>query len=59
MMGNVVNLKLVKKRNARTAREANAGANRAKFGQTKAEKQKAKAEAKLTTRILDGHQRSE
>lgn len=56
-MRDIVNLKLVKKRKARAAREAGAEANRAKFGQTKAVKQKSKAEAKITARNLDGHKR--
>ena len=57
-MGDIVNLKRVKKQKARVARDSEAEANRAKFGQTKAAKQKPKAEAEIAARNLDGHKRS-
>ncbi len=58
-MGDIVNLKRVKKQKARAIRDTEAEANRAKFGQTKAEKQKSKAEAEIAARNLDGHKRGE
>lgn len=54
-MGDIVNLKLVKKRMARAAREAGAEANRANFGQTKAEKNLTKAKEELANRRLEAH----
>lgn len=58
-MGEVVNLRLHKKRKARTEREAEAAENRAKFGRTKAEKEHGRAVVDLETRRLDGHRRDD
>ena len=54
-MADIVNLKLAKKRKAREEREAEAATNRAKFGRTKDEKQRGKAETEAARRKLDGH----
>ena len=53
-MGDIVNLKRVRKSQARAAAAAEAEANRAKHGRTKAEKLQAKAEAVQLARTLDG-----
>lgn len=50
-MGEIINLRRVRKQKARDRAEAEAAANRAKFGRTKAEKAR---EAKETKR-LSGH----
>jgi len=53
-MGDIVNLKRVRKLQARDAAAAEAEANRAKHGRTKAEKLQAEAEAVQLARTLDG-----
>jgi hypothetical protein len=53
-MGDIVNLKRVRKAQARDAAASLAEANRAKHGQTKAERQLSKAEALHLARTLDG-----
>jgi ribosomal protein S2 len=53
-MGDIVNLKRVRKSQARDAAAAAAEANRAKHGRTKTEKLQAKAEAAQLARTLDG-----
>lgn len=53
-MGNVVNLRSVRKAKARTLREADAQANRVKFGQSKGEKLRQKQDADRTALLLDG-----
>lgn len=53
-MGEIVNLKRVRKLQAREAAAAEAEANRAKHGRTKTEKLQAKAEAVQLARTLDG-----
>ncbi|WP_237152400.1 DUF4169 family protein [Oryzibacter oryziterrae] len=58
-MGDVVNLRLHRKAADRKKREAQADANRAKFGRTKAEKEQTAAVEKLETRRLDGHKRED
>jgi hypothetical protein len=55
MMGDVVNLKLARKRKAREAREVEASANRAKFGTPKARRELTEAERDLERKRLDGH----
>lgn len=54
-MGDVVNLRQRRKAADRANREAEAAANRAKFGRSKAEKQAARAEAALEARRFEGH----
>jgi hypothetical protein len=56
-MAEIVNLRTARKRKVRAEKDEVAAANRAKFGQTKAERDKREAEEKLAARRLDGHQR--
>jgi hypothetical protein len=56
-MGEVINLRRARKARARAQKEAGAGANRAAFGRTKAEKQAATADAARRERALDGAKR--
>lgn len=56
-MGEIVNLKRVRKDRDRVRREETAAENRVKFGRTKAEKELAKAADDLAARRLDGHRR--
>ena len=53
-MGEVVNLRLARKAAGRKAQEADAAANRARHGRTKAEREATTAEAERTARLLDG-----
>ena len=57
MMAEIVNLRQARKAKARAGKEADAAANRAKFGRTKAEKQAEAAKAALADKALDGHKR--
>lgn len=54
-MNEVVNLRRARKARERAEAEAQAAANRAAFGRTKAEKQKSKKEADAMQRTLEGH----
>ncbi len=54
-MGELVNLRRVRKSVARREAEAAAAENRVKFGRTKAERAAADAERDAQTRKLDGH----
>lgn len=56
-MGDVVNLRIHRKRKARGEREALAAENRARFGRSKADKAQDAALAELAERRLDGHRR--
>ncbi|WP_375401879.1 DUF4169 family protein [uncultured Sphingomonas sp.] len=56
-MGEIVNLHRARKAIARTAAEAQAAANRAAHGRTRAQKQLDAAEAKRRARELDGAKR--
>lgn len=56
-MGEVVNLRLARKAAARKGKEAQAAANRAVHGRTRAERAASKAEADRTARVLDGAKR--
>ncbi len=58
-MSEIVNLRQARKRAARVADEKAAAANRAKFGQTKAERATAKAEAEKWRALLDGAKRED
>jgi hypothetical protein len=53
-MTEIVNLRQVRKRKARTDREAEAAANRAKHGRNKAEKAQAELAAAKLRATLDG-----
>lgn len=57
-MGEVINLRLHRKRKDRAARDAIAAENRAKFGRTKSEKELDRTVTDLETRRLDGHRLS-
>lgn len=54
-MGDLVNLRRVRKDRDRRRREDEAAANRAKFGRGKVEKLTGKAQDELEARRLDGH----
>jgi Domain of unknown function (DUF4169) len=58
-MGEIVNLRRARKNKARTAKDTEAAANRAKFGTPKTERDRRAAEADLSARQLDGHKREE
>jgi len=58
-MGEVVNLRAVRKAKARDAQAVEAQANRAKFGRTKGEKLREAQEAERAARLLDGAKRDE
>ncbi len=53
-MAEIVNLRRVRKAQARTEREAQAAENRVRFGRSKAERAKDRAQAGLSERLLDG-----
>lgn len=55
MTGEIVNLRLARKRKARAQAEADAAANRAAYGRAKTEKKAAAAHEALEARRLDGH----
>jgi hypothetical protein len=52
-MSEIVNLRQAKKRRARAEKEAQAAANRSKFGRTKGARKKTDAEQKKADRELD------
>ncbi len=54
-MGEVVNLRLARKRKARAEHDAAAAANRALHGRSKGEKTAAKATREREKALLDGH----
>ena len=58
-MGDIINLRLHRKRKVRTTRDAKASENRAKFGRTKAEKERERAAADLEAKRLDEHRLSD
>jgi hypothetical protein len=58
-MADIINLKNVRKRKARTEREATAEANRQKFGRSKSERAAQDAKQTLDERRLDGHRRDD
>ena len=58
-MAEIINLRRFKKGKARAEKADQADVNRAKFGQSKADKQLRVAEQTLSNRNLDGHKRSE
>ena len=57
-MADPVNLKAARKARARATAKGAADANAARFGQTKAEKDRVAAEADKVRRDLDGHRRT-
>jgi hypothetical protein len=56
-MGDIINLKRVRKAKARATAEAEAAANRVAHGRTKAERKLTTAEKRAAERKLDGHKR--
>lgn len=54
MTGDIINLRKFRKDKARSEKEKQADANRAKFGMSKAEKQKTQSEKDQIARIIDG-----
>ncbi|WP_374528045.1 DUF4169 family protein [Novosphingobium sp.] len=56
-MAEVINLRMARKAKARSAAAREADANRAKFGQTKAEHLQQKQEAERGQKLLDGAKR--
>lgn len=55
MMGEIVNLRLARKRRVREAADTTASQNRIAFGLSKAEKKIELARRELSDRKLDGH----
>ncbi len=58
-MAEIVNLRIARKARARQNAEREAAENRAKFGLTKAEKQRQSADGERTDRLLDGAKRED
>ena len=58
-MSEIVNLRLARKRAERTAKEAEAAANRARHGRSKAERAVAKAEQDRLRKGLDAAKRDD
>jgi len=58
-LSEIINLRQARKRLARTAREEAASVNRAKHGQTKAERALTKIRADKVRGLLDGAKREE
>jgi len=58
-MAEIINLRNVRKRKARSEREALADANRLKFGRSKSERLLQDAEQTLEARRLDEHKRED
>lgn len=58
-MGDVINLRAVRKAKARVSREVEAQANRAKFGRTRGERLREAQEAERAAKLLDGAKREE
>ena len=56
-MAEIVNLRQARKAKARADKEAQAAANRARFGRSKAEKDAEAAKQALADRALEGHKR--
>ncbi|MDM7956360.1 DUF4169 family protein [Blastomonas sp.] len=56
-MAEIINLRQVRKAQKRKQADATASANRAKFGQTKAERNAQTAETQRAARLLDGAKR--
>jgi len=58
-MAGIVNLRQARKAKVRADREAEAAANRAKFGRTKAERELDAARQKLADKAIEAHKREE
>lgn len=58
-MGEIVSLKLHRKRKQRAAKEDQAAENRARFGRAKDERDLSRAQAEKADKDLDGHKRED
>ncbi|GAA0296080.1 hypothetical protein GCM10009087_02280 [Sphingomonas oligophenolica] len=58
-MADIINLRLARKARGRAAAEAEAAANRVKFGQSRQEKQAGRAETLRVDKTLDGAKRED
>ena len=58
-MGEIVSLKLHRKRKERASKDDRAAENRSKFGRTKAERELEEARAAKAGKELDGHKRED
>lgn len=58
-MGEIINLRMARKAKARAADKAEAQANRAKHGRSKAERQATEAEIIRFTRTIEGAKRED
>jgi hypothetical protein len=58
-MAEIINLRRARKGKVREAAEAKAAENRARFGKTKAEREKEAALAERAAKALDGHKRED
>jgi hypothetical protein len=58
-MAEIINLRQARKAKARAGKEAEAAANRARFGRTKAEKELEAARRKLEEKAIDAHKRED
>jgi hypothetical protein len=58
-LSEIINLRQARKRAARSVQEEVAAANRAKHGQTKAEKASTRAKAQKLRNLLDGAKRED
>lgn len=56
-MAEIINLRNARKQKARADKEAQAQQNRARFGQTKAEKLRRASEKALADKRIDGHKK--
>lgn len=56
-MGDIVNLKLERKRKARSEKDERAAQNREKFGRNKSERERTEALKAKAQKDLDGHRR--
>jgi len=59
MMGEILSLKLHRKRKARVTKESEAAANRAKFGRAREERNLTEAKRDRAEKQLDGHKLKE
>jgi len=59
MTAEIINLRRARKAKARADRARQADENRVRFGRTKGERKKSKAESTAAARRLDGHRRDE
>jgi hypothetical protein len=58
-MAEIINLRRARKSKARDEASVKAAENRARFGKTKAEREKEAAEAERAAKTLDGHKRGD